>query len=491
MERQYYLWTVGGSTVSVALARDVIEQLRQVASGTAQGEVGGVLLGRRESEERIAIEGFELIDSEHRRGVIFTLSQSDRRKLLQRMRGTSHGLEPLGSFRTHLRQGLYMDQYDYDLMSSQFASPTDVMLLIRPGDWHAGFFVWEEGDIQRQKSYREFVFDPDALPLTVITTSGAIRNPAVVAEAAQPHQANATQPAVFRKRASIPWFPYPSIPTLVKVGVTAATFGLVGMLAFYAHEHRSLAQPTLTVSAAAKSTASAIPSADIHAPVNPDNSQASNQPTGESTEMHVRIPDPATRPSPFTQVSHKTQQPANVAAKVAPESYANELQQPAAPVPIPPPPVQTAMNLPPAINVPLALKPATPPIVSTVSVEPASPGMISRSINHIPVLNLLQKHRYRAGDNFLPAKPLRQVRPRLPADMQTDSSYPLPVDVKVWIDKNGQVTKAELLSDNAGPEVADIASNAALKWTFSPAKLEDHPVDSQMVMHFRFVPKTY
>jgi TonB family protein len=61
--------------------------------------------------------------------------------------------------------------------------------------------------------------------------------------------------------------------------------------------------------------------------------------------------------------------------------------------------------------------------------------------------------------------------------------------VKVWIDKSGQVTKAELLSDTAEPELGEIASNAALKWTFEPARLSDHAVPSELVMHFRFMSK--
>jgi len=129
-------------------------------------------------------------------------------------------------------------------------------------------------------------------------------------------------------------------------------------------------------------------------------------------------------------------------------------------------------------------------MVSVVSLEPSEPGVISRSINHIPVLNLLQRNKYKAGDKFSPARPVRQVRPRLPADLQGDQANTQPVDVKVWIDPSGQVTKAELLSDRTTPEVADITSTAALKWTFEPARLSDHPVSSEMVMHFRFAPKT-
>jgi TonB family protein len=100
------------------------------------------------------------------------------------------------------------------------------------------------------------------------------------------------------------------------------------------------------------------------------------------------------------------------------------------------------------------------------------------------VLNLLERHNYKSGSSFAPARPVREVKPKLPDAPE----HPI-VDVKVWIDETGQVTKTELLSDHVDPDVAEVASNAAGKWTFQPAKLSDRPVSSEMVMHFRFVPK--
>ena len=81
---------------------------------------------------------------------------------------------------------------------------------------------------------------------------------------------------------------------------------------------------------------------------------------------------------------------------------------------------------------------------------------------------------------FAPARPLREVRPRL-----LDSTRHPNVDVKVWIDDTGQVTGAELLSDDVEPEVADVASNMPLtSGALQPARLSGRPVSSEMVMHF-------
>jgi TonB family protein len=130
-----------------------------------------------------------------------------------------------------------------------------------------------------------------------------------------------------------------------------------------------------------------------------------------------------------------------------------------------------------------------PTFISEVSLEPSQPGILRRGIHHVPVLNLFGRHNYKSGSDFAPARPVREVRPRLPEDAQQEGPQHPDVDIKVWIDDTGQVTKAELLSDHVDPEIADVASNAACKWTFEPARLSDRPVSSEMVMHFRFVPK--
>jgi hypothetical protein len=451
MQRQHYLWTAGASTVSVAFTSDVLTRLRQAAGTTDTAEIGGILLGHRESDDRIVVEEFELLPSEHRRGATFTLSQADRKKLAQRLRASHRGLQNLGSFRTHLRHGLYMDQYDFDLMSNHFPGSTDIMLLVRPADWQAGVFIWEDGDIHRQKSYQEFPFDPDLIPLTALPAPAA--------------RLRATSPSAASRR---------FLPTMVKVGLVAATFGLVGVLAFYAHGHHVLLPNVAAVIAKPQPLQPqtiVLPQTDIKPPIDPDMTQT--KPPGQDlSEMHVKISKTDTRPSPFNR-------PPKQSPKPSPKQL--EIPQPATPPPSLPP-IQSAANIPPAVMAPIRLKPPAPTLVSVVSLEPASPGVLSRGINHIPVLSLLQRNKYKAGDKFSPARPVRQVRPTLPPDYSSPDS----VDVKVWIDRTGQVTKAELLSDHAEPEIGDIASNAALKWSFEPARLSDRPVSSEMVMHFRF-----
>ena len=460
MERQQYNWSAGNGTVSVSLASDVITRLRSAALSLdgETHEIGGILLGRRESEDQISIQDFEIVTSEHRRGLTFTLSGHDKHRLSQRIRARQNGLEPLGSFRTHLRQGLYMDQYDFELMSQFFGGLTDVMLLIRPADWQAGFFVWEEAEISRQKSYHEFPFEPSRLPLTPAREAFPL-----------PHDQSA---AATPRR----------VPTLMRVGLIAGTAGLAGVLAFYTHnarEHRYHIEPQAATIPVAKASAfSSPPTVDaVYPPVDPD--LQSGIPDAQY-ELHVKVPGP--------DESQTRNHSSVISIHSQPNKpyQASDTNRPA----LSPVPLQTAMNLPPTLIAPAitqpVLKPVQPALISEVSLEASQPGVIRRSLHHVPVLNLFGKHSYKSGEDFSPARPLREVKPELLDDNARQAN----VDVRVWIDEKGEVTRTELITDHVAPEVADIASNAANKWKFTPARLSDHPVSSEMVMHFHFVPQT-
>jgi outer membrane biosynthesis protein TonB len=64
------------------------------------------------------------------------------------------------------------------------------------------------------------------------------------------------------------------------------------------------------------------------------------------------------------------------------------------------------------------------------------------------------------------------------------------VEVKVLIDEAGRVLKAEPVSQPAPVSAFLIgaARNAALLWRFEPAKRAGRPVQSEMIIKFRFHP---
>jgi hypothetical protein len=309
-------------------------------------------------------------------------------------------------------------------MSGSFPAPSDVMLLVRPEDWTAGLFVWEQGDIHRQKSYLEFHFDPNALPLF---------------HAAIPDQV-VESPSIWNRLPDI-------VPVALKIAILAAMIVLLSVMAL------SSRTPRAALNHVSALRTPPLAQGQLNAPVDPDISQ----PSSHADEMHIRLSPSDRRPSPFTP----------------------------APAPTPPiPPVATN-----SVQRHVSLKPEPPQFISIVSVQPVQPGTFTRGLSHVPILNLLHRSKYKAGEKFSPATPVRQVTPRLPADWQTHNGNPAPLDVKIWVDEDGHVTRAQPLSREPDSEVAELASNAALKWSFEPARLSDRPVASEMIMHFRFAPR--
>ena len=172
VSESYEFWSVEGKPVSVHLRSSVAGQIRKLAntsSVTPPVENGGILWGRiRDTGEGyyvISIEEVDTISCNHERGEGWALSESDRHQLGKRMHQKRGDLQPVGYWRSHRRLGLYLDKRDLDLMEVFFPQPWSVVLCVRPPAT-AGYFIWENGDIRRTSSYREFEL-PDAVQLAV------------------------------------------------------------------------------------------------------------------------------------------------------------------------------------------------------------------------------------------------------------------------------------------------------------------------------------
>ena len=59
------------------------------------------------------------------------------------------------------------------------------------------------------------------------------------------------------------------------------------------------------------------------------------------------------------------------------------------------------------------------------------------------------------------------------------------MDLKASVDVSGRVTRVELLSP-PDEYLVKLAAYNATGWRFAPAKLKDHPVSSEVILHFRF-----
>src|SRR5436190_11023085 len=168
----YYLWEVPEKPISIHLHFDVIDRmspevLRGLGALKRRGaEVGGLLLGRAEPGviQKVSIQDFEPVPTEYLTGPSYNLSPKDLvsfEEAIARRTEDPHGLSVVGFYRSHTRDDLFMDPADQALAARYFPGPGNVFLLIKPFATRAsiaGFFFWEEGDINREASYQEFPF---------------------------------------------------------------------------------------------------------------------------------------------------------------------------------------------------------------------------------------------------------------------------------------------------------------------------------------------
>jgi hypothetical protein len=168
----YYVWEVPGKPISIQLPFDVIDRispevLRGFGALKRRGaEVGGILLGRSEDGPRrkVIIENFQPVPSEYLTGPSYNLSENDLAAFeaaLAQEFGSDSGIVPVGFYRSHTRDGLFMDDADLGLASRFFPAPENVFLVIKPFASRpsvGGFFFWEDGEIYRESSYLQFPF---------------------------------------------------------------------------------------------------------------------------------------------------------------------------------------------------------------------------------------------------------------------------------------------------------------------------------------------
>ena len=162
-----FLWQVRSFTVRLSLA--VVDRLRAALMRLpASEEHGGILLGQIVGPNTVEVTSCEFFPSAHRKGTLYDLGARERERVAMRARELSRVKteRPVGYFRTHQRPGLFLDQDDLALMDEAFRETGSIALLLRPridGPPDAGFFFWENGDLDRKQTHLLFPFDSDML----------------------------------------------------------------------------------------------------------------------------------------------------------------------------------------------------------------------------------------------------------------------------------------------------------------------------------------
>jgi TonB family protein len=532
-----YTWEDPGSSIRIQISLDLVERLAaamQEGLGTgARGiEIGGILLGRRlpGSQRAVLIEDFELAPCQHLRGASYTLSPKERENLGARL--ARHEPERVaGYFRSHTRPGLYLDQDDFATISGYFPDPSNVFLVVRPsaeGPATGGFFFWEEGDINRKSTYRQFAFDRAQLEAGVSRTGLRPAAPAAAKHSVVPEPAT-------QARYRVPPVSWLAVPAIAGVFLAAGLF--------VSRNHASK-QPQTVVPAAVRAPRQPELSLDVERtgdalrvrwdPNLPAVRQAAlgvlwitdggqqfrreldpqelaegsttYTPVSNDVNFELRIfaltdqtnksfEEIAPAPAP-TQVAGSEAPPgAPAASRPVPEALgkpspfrASRAKRPRIPVPAPvtaaralphvePPPPLPAERHPAELAgaLPFHSLPSLPPAPeAAVSYETPRASAFRRALRKISPFGDPD-----APDAFVPPAPIRKVSPAVP-----DGDAQGSVDVKVYIDESGKVSRAQLLTKDS--DLADAALNAARQWHFTPARKRDKPVPSEMVLHFRF-----
>jgi TonB family protein len=462
-----YVWEDPGDSIMIQVNLDLVERLgtavqQGLGAGARGNEIGGILLGRSLPGfgRVVLIEDFELTPCEYLRGASYTLSPKDRRLLGTHLE-RREARQVVGYFRSHTRPGMYLDQEDFAVFSQYFPEPWQVFLLVRPateGPAMGGFFFWEDGDINRRSPYRQFPFDCARLaegdfPITA-------GQPAVAPAPAPPPRpvpilVPKPEARAARKLPSLPW---------VVVPIIAVLFLIAGLFV-------SENQPPERQTAAAKTGApvgALLPEPVSQAAVSTPAPPAAQQTAAQQPEPLAQTPlaEPAALTTPKPKPAKKPLQrtlappPATVARMPS-----REIEPPALAAPI-------EKLEPLAAVLPSQVNAAPPP--AEVSYEAPRPGVFRRALHKIEAAGGTE------SSAFVPASPIRKIALARPADAGADAR---PVDVKVFIDEAGNVSRAQVLTK--GSYLASAALSAARQWQFRPARKHDKSVSSEMVLHFR------
>jgi TonB family protein len=578
-------WTEGPRKFAIHLAPGVIGSLGAESKMAFKRvprrglEIGGILLGRKETEGEIttfSIEGFQPIESEHRTGPSYLLSESDYVLLQAALAKNSAAC--IGLYRSHTRSDRpRLQEADTELFEKCFEAGDALYLVLGPVAGVADLFVRTNSDLRcvhefALASTRESILasaqvvrpnpeNPDSLAHEGVESS----RPGRSRRRDLPHSESG--PGDFGPRLDHPQSSLvrgPEVKAILHSSVrqgkwrlTAAVVFLalaatVGALSYY---HRlssvrsaGLRQPEyihLTVEQAGTAlrivwdrNSPAIRSATrgvLHiddGTYHGDQSLAPSQLNAgsflyepKSAEERFRLdlysvepnatgtveiitmsrplhPAPSvpssassTNPAPTPTLGlHRAPLPAVPLPKQEIRTFSPNLERPAdAPtspqeIPLPiaserskPAPSPEKQN---ASTPDLGLSIQAPHV--RISGEPVPASRFGRVLGKVPLFRHLGKpSKAEAPVPLYQALPLLKKVPK-----EEQLARPVTVNVKVNVAESGVVSNAEVIEYGDPPNwtLADAALAAARRWTFRPARVEETPVSSSVILHFHFTP---
>jgi TonB family protein len=194
-------------------------------------------------------------------------------------------------------------------------------------------------------------------------------------------------------------------------------------------------------------------------------------------KANVTVPAQSKPAQPKAASPTKTDVPQNVTVAAAPEPP---------PQPAPDPPV--AANPAPVVAVAKPREVSTLPVppvapATTVTSEEVAENRFKKAMHVIPGLRKLDKRR--EGDYVAPVA-VQQPMPAISASVRRELGSDIVVPVKVSIDTNGYVSRVDLMNSEVDTRLAEASLNAARQWRFHPARVDEKPAATKIILRFRF-----
>lgn len=177
------------------------------------------------------------------------------------------------------------------------------------------------------------------------------------------------------------------------------------------------------------------------------------------------------------------------AESTAPNTSASRVREAIAkPFVLPKAPAQQALPAPPQANSTFEQK--DPAILKSLAAAPTAPGaaLPANSNAATAVTSTAAAPERAAALNYVAPVPLHRVNPAVPVHLRGVVDRQVTLDVRVMIDANGRVTSATPAGIRLPAQrvLAPLAVQAALQWSFEPARRGGEAVGSEFILRFNF-----
>ncbi len=541
---------------SIHLPLDVISRLGLDAMEAYKAvpkrglEIGGLLLGGYDAGA-IRVRDFQPVESEHRWGPSYRLSETDLHAFEDALKEHS---DTVGVYRTcTLRQASSLEEDAVNFFRDRFTGPGNVYLLIRPATKTAAFFL-PEGDtlalvhefpfraaeLPTEDEEPERAFAAAAAAVSPVAMSDVARRPVAVTPFAAPPMAVSAVAASPRSMRA--WW------IQVWIQVAALIVGMVAGAAIYRGfqlapgpvrapvlQQAAAVSPVPPVPLPASAKPVPEPEKTPHIPLNAEQdgtailvywdrkSPAFNNAT--KAILYITDGDRKTQLKldkddlKAGEVSYRPRSSeVTFHLQVTGRGYTSDdsirvignapVQRADSTPPLPAAPQGTATRTDTRADVdeyhaPSPFTPVPKPMMPTPlptaaqparSPEPEVPVTVepagpSAVAKVIGHIPLLRRLK-KQPQPVVPPTPLHEVHPVFTAKERRALTHSFPVDLRVFVSETGKVRDVELIGNGARqPELARRAIAAARRWEFTPAHSGPDRVPGEVILHFRFPPE--